>query len=93
MELFLLGIIDDLLFWASTFWFLWLFVLAYFFYQWARDHLAFSPILTLSVAGILIYYLVFEYPIAGGAIFILYMLVYGGLLYLLPLVLPFFKKR
>ncbi len=92
-ELYLLGIIDDIIFWVQMLWWLWLFILAYFYYAWARDHLAFSPLLTLSVTAILIYYLVIEHPIIGGLGLLGYMLVYGGVLFLLPLVLPFFKRK
>lgn len=93
MELMLLGIVEDALFWIGALWWLWLAVLAYFYYAWARDHLAFSPILTLAVAGILIYYLVFEYPWLGSIGLIGWVLIYGGVLYLLPLFLPFFRRR
>ncbi|MFH1258192.1 MAG: hypothetical protein ABIG96_06580 [Candidatus Micrarchaeota archaeon] len=93
MEFILLGLIEDIVFWATAMWWLWLLILAIFFYSWARDHLAFSPLLTMAVAGILIYYLVFQYPIFGSAGFLLYMLIYGGALYLIPLVLPMFRQR
>ncbi|MFH0972188.1 MAG: hypothetical protein V1835_06525 [Candidatus Micrarchaeota archaeon] len=93
MEYLVLGIVDDIIFWVQFLWWLWLFVVAYFLYAWARDHLGFSPLLTLTVAGILIFYLVFEHPIFGSMGLLLYGLIYGGLLFLLPLVLPFFKRR
>ncbi len=93
MQLVILNIVDDIIFWGGTFWWLWMFVVAYFYYAWARDHLGFSPILTLVVAAILIFFLVFQYPWLGSLGLITYTLIYGGLLFLLPLVLPFFKRR
>ena len=74
-------------------WWLWLFILAYFFYNWAREHLAFSPLLTIAVAAILIYYLVIENPLVGSLGLIGWTLISSGILYLLPMVLPFLKPR
>ncbi|MBU1197558.1 hypothetical protein KJ765_03515 [Candidatus Micrarchaeota archaeon] len=79
--------------WIQYLWWLWLFIVAWFFYNWAREHLAFSPILTLAVAAILIFYLVIEHPIFGSMTLLGWTLLSSGILYLLPLFLPMFKKR
>ena len=91
--MYLLGVIDDIMLWAQLLWWLWLAILAYFYYAWARDHLFFMPPLVLVVAGILIYYLVIEHWIFGTLGLIFYTLIFGGVLYLLPIFLPFFRKR
>ncbi len=83
------GILESL----QYLWWLWLFMVAYFFYGWAREHLAFSPMLTLVVAAILIYYLVIEYPIFGTMTLLTWTLISSGILYLLPIFLPFLKPR
>ncbi|MEK6953755.1 MAG: hypothetical protein AABX01_02015 [Candidatus Micrarchaeota archaeon] len=93
MEFVVLGLISDFFFYAELLKWLWLAILAYFYYAWARDHLFFSPPLVLIVGGILIYYLVVENPIFGSIGLIGYTLLFGGVLYLLPLFLPMFKKR
>ena len=90
-----LGLIEDIVFWAGMLWWLWLAILAWYFYNWAQEHLAFSPILSTVVAFILIYYLVFEHPIAGSMMFIVSILLFSGLVYMLPYIfmfLPFRKK-
>ncbi|MCX6768127.1 MAG: hypothetical protein NTY90_05390 [Candidatus Micrarchaeota archaeon] len=69
-----------------------LLVLAYFYYSWARDHLAFSPLLTMVVAAVLIYYLVFVYPWLGAIGFLFNLLMFSGLLFMLGVVAPFLWK-
>jgi hypothetical protein len=69
-----------------------LLMLAYFYYSWARDHLAFSPLLTMVVAGILIYYLVFVYPWLGAIGFIFNIIMFSGLLYMVGVIAPFMWK-
>ncbi|MFH1106947.1 MAG: hypothetical protein V1787_03550 [Candidatus Micrarchaeota archaeon] len=86
---FLGGIFD----WVGYLWWLWLFILAYFYYNWVREHLFFSPVLVTVVGFILIYYLVVQYPIIGSLGIVVYMLLFSGILYLLPMFLPFLKKR
>jgi hypothetical protein len=93
MDLILLGIFDEIAMWWNLLGWLWLVVLAYFYYAWARDHLFFSPMLVLVFGAILIYYLVIENPILGTIGLFGYTLLFGGILYLLPLVIPFFKRR
>ncbi len=93
MEFLLLGIIQDAIQWMQVLWWLWLFIIAYFYYAWARDHLAFSPLLTLAVSAILIYYLVIEYPLFGSLGLLGYTLIFSGVLYLLPMMLPFLRRK
>ncbi|MFH1750705.1 MAG: hypothetical protein ABH863_03445 [Candidatus Micrarchaeota archaeon] len=93
MEMFVLGLISDIILWSQLLWWLWLAMLAYFYYAWARDHLFFSPPLVLVVGGILIYYMVIEHPLFGSVGLVFYTLIFGGVLYLLPLFLPMFRKR
>ncbi len=60
-----MGLFDDI---GSIFNIIWIIILAfiaYWLYNWARETLVFSSTLAYVVAGILIYYLVFEYPIVG----------------------------
>ena len=78
---------------AMYLWWLWLFLLGYFYYNWAREHLAFSPLLVIVVGAILIYYLVIEYPLLGSLGLVGYTVLFSGILYLLPMFLPFLKRR
>lgn len=83
------GLIEDILFWAGVFWWVWLFLVAWYFYNWAQEHLAFSPMLTIVVAAILIYYLVIEYPLIGSLGYIFSILMFSGLIWMLPWIIPF----
>jgi len=70
-------------------WWIIVFLMAYYYYNWAQEHLAFSPILTLVVAAILIYYLVIVYPWAGLIGWIASILLFSGLLYMGAVFAPF----
>ena len=83
------GFLDDLGFWGQILWWVWLFYLAWYFYNWAQEHLAFSPLLTMIVAGILIYYMVIQYPLAGSFVAIMSLMIFSGLLWILPWLIPF----
>jgi hypothetical protein len=63
-----------------------LFYIAWWYYNWSKEHLAFSPLLTLVVGGILVYYLVIEHPIIGGLGVLGWVLLTSGILYLVPVV-------
>ena len=87
---------SDIWFWLKTFWWLWLFLVGWWWYSWAREHLAFSPILALVVGAILVFYLVIEHPIIGSLGMLFWVAIASGFLYLFPMVLPlltFWKKR
>ena len=85
--------LDDLVFWFEIGKWVILAMVAYFYYKWAQDHLAFSPVLTLAVAAILVYYLVIENPIIGTLGWIGWVLISSGVLYLLPYFMPLVFKR
>jgi len=63
-----------------------LFYIAWWYYSWSKEHLAFSPLLTLVVGAILVYFLVIEHPIIGGLGVLGWVLLTSGVLYLVPVV-------
>ncbi len=92
-----LEFLDDLSFWGTLIWWLFLAFLAWWLYKWSEEHLAFSPVLTLAVAFILIWYMVIEHPEWGIFAFVISLLLFSGIIWLLPiLLLPFggmFRKH
>jgi hypothetical protein len=86
--MFFLGVIVQ---WFTYFWWIWLFLVAWWYYSWAREHLAFSPLLTLVVGGILVYYLVIEHPFIGSFGMVFWVLVTSGVLWLMPVVSQLFN--
>lgn len=72
---------------AQYLWWVWMFLVAWWIYGWVQEKLAFAPMAALVIAPILIYFLVIEYPIVGTIGYIGYVVVFGGILYLLPIVL------
>ncbi len=94
---FALDLFGDLAFWGDLIWWLLLAAVAWWLYKWTQEHVGFSPMLTLVVAGILIWYFVVEYPVAGIGLFGLSVLLFSGVLMMLPiLILPFgglFRKH
>ncbi|MFA4946104.1 MAG: hypothetical protein WC607_01000 [Candidatus Micrarchaeia archaeon] len=83
--------LENILQWVTYFWWVWLFFLAWYYYNWAREHLAFSPLLTLAVGGILVYYLVIEHPFVGSFGMIFWIVFTSGILYMLPTVSQLYK--
>lgn len=83
--------------WMQYLWWIWLFLVAYWIYRWCQEKLGFAPLAGLAIAAILIYYLVIEYPLLGSLGYLGSVLVFGGVLYLLPYVLGpaawFLRKR
>ncbi|OIO28177.1 hypothetical protein COX86_04395 [Candidatus Micrarchaeota archaeon CG_4_10_14_0_2_um_filter_60_11] len=77
---------EDVLTILSYTWWIWLFIVGWWYYAWAREHLAFSPLLTLVVGGILVYYLVLEHPLLGSLGMVGWILMTSGILYLVPVV-------
>ncbi len=65
----------------------WLFlaIIAWWYYNWVREKLAFSPLLTITVAGLIVYYLVIEHPIIGSLGVVGWVLLTSGVLYMLPI--------
>ncbi len=92
-----LGLFDDVGFWFSVGWWLLLAYVAFWLYKWCEEHLAFSPILTVTVAAILIYYMVIEHPEWGIFAMLVSLMMFSGLIWILPILfLPFgglFKKH
>lgn len=87
--------LENVFSWLSYFWWVWLFIIAWWYYKWASDHLAFSPLLTIVVAAILIYFLVIEHPLIGSAGVVLWVILSSSIFYVLALVpsfTGFFKK-
>lgn len=70
-------------------WWILLFLMAYYFYNWAQEHLAFSPLLALVVAAILIYFLVIVYPLAGMAFWFTSVIIFSGVMYMAGIIAPF----
>ena len=87
----LLSILSDIVNWATYLWWLWLFIVAWYYYNWAREHLAFSPLLTVVVGGILVYYLVIEHPFIGSLGMVGWVLLMSGALWLFPVVSQLFN--
>lgn len=84
------GLLDELFFWDDIIWLVVLGLVAWYFYNWAQEHLAFlSPTLALVVAVILIYYLVVVYPIVGIGMWLFSTIVFSGIIWMLPMVFPF----
>jgi len=84
-----LGIIEDIGFWLGISWWIILFLVAWYYYNWAQEHLAFSPLLTNVVAAILIFYLVIQYPLVGITGWLLSIALFSCLLWILPWLIPF----
>ncbi|MDP2717747.1 MAG: hypothetical protein Q8P02_03310, partial [Candidatus Micrarchaeota archaeon] len=51
---------------------------------WVREKLAFSPLLTLVVSTLVVYFLVIEHPIIGSLGVFGWILLTSGLLFMLP---------
>lgn len=79
-----MGLLDDVGFWFEIGKWLVLFFLAWWWYSWVREKLAFSSLLTLVVAGIVVYFLVIEHPLIGGLGVLGWILLTSGLLFMLP---------
>lgn len=89
-------LLDDIGFYFDLTKWLILLYMALWLYNWVRDKLGFSQVATFAVAGVLIYYLVIEHPIIGGFGIFGWILLTGGILYVLgmiPSVLYMFKKH
>ena len=83
--------LEDVIRWFSYGWWLWLFIVGWWYYSWAKDHLGFSPLLTLAVGGILVYFLVIEHPLIGSLSMLSWVFLTSGILFLLPMVTAFFN--
>ena len=61
-----------------------LFFVAWWWYNWVREKLAFSALLTLVVSGLVVYFLVIEHPIIGSLGVFGWILMTSGILFMLP---------
>lgn len=89
LPLIALFFLNQLLEWIQYGWWIWLFILGWWWYSWAKDHLPFSPLFALVVGAILVYFLVIEHPLIGSAGMIFWVILSSGIIWMLPYVLPF----
>ncbi len=82
-------LLENVFTWIGYFWWVWLFLIAWWYYKWSSDHLAFSPLLTIAVAAILIYFMVIEHPIIGSLGAIFWIILTSSLFYALALIPTF----
>ncbi|HLD75517.1 MAG TPA: hypothetical protein VI874_00735 [Candidatus Norongarragalinales archaeon] len=75
---------EDILFYFDVGKWIILLLIAWWWYNWVREKLAFSPLLTMVVGAVVVYYLAFEYPIIGGLGIAGWMLLTSGILFMLP---------
>lgn len=80
--------LEEIGFWLQIIWWLVLLYIAFYLYNWAQEHLPFSPILALAVGVILIYYLVIEHPVVGIFGVGVWILLTSGILYLVGTLFP-----
>ncbi len=76
--------LEAVAFWLDIFKWLILLWLAFYYYNWAREHLPFSPMLAMAVGFILIYYLVIEHPVIGAIGYLGWAIISSSLLLLIP---------
>ncbi len=79
-----MALLDDVSLWLEIGKWLILIFLAWWWYTWVREKLAFSPLLTLAVSGIVVYFLVIEHPLIGSLGVFGWILLTSGLLFMLP---------
>ena len=74
-------------------WWILLAYIAYWLYTWVEQKLAFSSLLTIVVAAILIYFLVIVYPLVGVSAVLFWIIFISGALYMLPIIAGLFMPR
>ncbi len=77
-------VFEDIGIWLEIGKWLILFFVAWWWYNWVREKLAFSPLLTLVVGGLVVYYLVIEHPIIGSLGVFGWILMTSGIFFMLP---------
>lgn len=75
---------EDIAFWLDIAKWLVLFFVGWWWYNWVREKLAFSPLLTLVVSALVVYFLVIEHPIIGSMGVFGWILLTSGILFMLP---------
>ncbi len=84
---------SDIGFWLDIVKWIVLLWLGYYYYNWAKEHLPFSPVFAMAVGGILIYYLVIQHPIIGAIGYFGWALISSTLLLLVPSLFRFFSLK
>lgn len=88
--------LEDIAFYFDLAKWLVLLYMAFWLYNWVREKLGFSQIATFAVALTLIYFLVIEHPIIGALGIFGWILLTGGILYVLgmiPSIFYMFKRK
>jgi hypothetical protein len=85
--------LQDIVFWFDILKWIALLWLAYYYYNWAREHLPFSPLLAMAVGFILIYYLVIQHPFIGAIGYLGWALISSTLLLLIPSLFRLFSLK
>lgn len=85
--------LSDIMFWLDLLKWLALLWLAFYYYNWAKEHLPFSPLLAMAVGFILIYYLVIEHPIIGAVGYLGWAIMSSTLLLLIPSLFRLFSLK
>ncbi len=85
--------LKDIVFWLDIFKWIFLLWLAFYYYNWAREHLPFSPILAMAVGFILVFYLVIEHPIVGAIGYLGWAIASSTALLLIPSLFRFFSLK
>ncbi|MFH0713670.1 MAG: hypothetical protein V1722_03915 [Candidatus Micrarchaeota archaeon] len=85
--------LSDIMFWLDLLKWLVLLWLAFYYYNWAKEHLPFSPLLAMAVGFILIYYLVIEHPIIGAVGYLGWAIMSSTLLLLIPSLFRLFSLK
>ena len=84
---------QDLFFWLDLVKWVVLLWIAYYYYNWAQEHLPFSPLLAMVVGAILVYYLVVAHPVLGAIGFFGWAIISSTLLLLIPSLFKFFAMK
>ncbi len=85
--------LSDIAFWFDIMKWIVLLWLAYYYYNWAKEHLPFSPIFAMVVGFILIYYLVIQHPFIGAIGYFGWAIISSSLLLLIPSLFRFFSLK
>ena len=88
-----MGLFDDIIFWLDLLKWLVLLWVAFFSYNWAKEHLPFSPLLSTVVGLLLVYFLVIEHPFFGAIGAIGWAIISSSLLLLVPSLLRLFSLK
>ncbi len=85
--------LTDLMAWIDILKWIFLLWLAYYYYNWSKEHLPFSPLLSMAVGAILIYYLVIEHPLIGAVGYLGWAIISSSALLLIPSLFRLFSLK